>query len=72
MRAVAREVMKKGYISHTETLTTPTANRFYGWLREKYASGELRKMPKDICGLRKRFYMDYGDGIEQGEIGGLK
>lgn len=72
MRAVAREVAKKGFISHTETLTTPTANRFYGWLREKYASGELRKMPKDICGLRKRFYMDYGDGIEQGEIGGLK
>jgi len=61
MRTVAREVVKKGFISHTATLTTPTANRFYGWLREKYASGELRKMQKDICSLRKRFYIDYGD-----------
>lgn len=64
MREVAREVARKGYISHTETLTTPTANRFYGWLREKYVSRELRKMPKDICDLRRRFYMDYGDGID--------
>ena len=64
MREVAREVARKGYISHTETLTTPTANRFYGWLREKYVSMELRKMPKDICDLRRRFYMDYGDGID--------
>lgn len=23
--------------------------------------GELRKMQKDICSLRKRFYIDYGD-----------
>ena len=61
MRAVAREVAKKGFISYTATLTTPTANRFYGWLREKYASGELRKMQKDICSLRKRFYIDYVD-----------
>lgn len=60
MRAVAREVVKKGSISNTAALVTPTANEFYGWLREKYDSGELKKMPKDICSLRKLFHEDKG------------
>lgn len=55
MRAVAKEVSKKGFIANTAMLTTPVANEFYGWLREKYDTGELKKLPKDICGLRKRF-----------------
>lgn len=60
MRAVAREVVKRGSISNTAALVTPTANEFYGWLREKYAAGELKKMPKDICSLRKLFHEDKG------------
>ncbi len=55
MRAVAKEVSKKGFIANTAMLTTPVANEFYGWLREKYDTGELKKLPKDICSLRKRF-----------------
>ncbi len=55
MRAVSHEVMKKGFTSNTAMLTTPTANEFYGWLRRQYEAGELKKMPKDICSLRRRF-----------------
>lgn len=56
MRSISREVMRKGVISDTSVLTTATANEFYGWLRKQYETGELKRMPKDICGLRKRFY----------------
>ena len=55
MRSVAREVAKKGSIGNTAMLATPTANAFYGWLREKYGTGELKGMPKDICSLRRQF-----------------
>ena len=55
MRGVAREVLKKGCISNTAVLTTPVANQFYGWLREKYDAGELKKLQRDICSLRRRF-----------------
>lgn len=58
MRVVAHEVAKKGFISNTAFLATPEANEFYGWLREKYDTGELKKMPKDICSLRRLFYSD--------------
>lgn len=58
MRSAAREVAKKGFISNTASLTTQTANEFYGWLRAKYDTGELKKMPKDICSLRRLFYSD--------------
>lgn len=55
MRTVAKEVSRKGYIDNTAMLATPVANAFYGWLREQYDTGELKKLPKDICGLRKKF-----------------
>lgn len=55
MRAVAKEVSKKGFIPNTGMLTTPVANEFYGWLRERYDTGELKKLPKDICSLRRKF-----------------
>lgn len=61
MREVAREVAKKGAVSNTAVLATPTANEFYGWLRKKYDSGELRKLPKDICSLRRLFIGDKGE-----------
>lgn len=65
MRGVAREVAKKGFVSNTAALVTPTANEFYGWLREKYDSGELKGMPKDICSLRRLFFED--KEIKQGQ-----
>lgn len=55
MRAVARAVAKKGSVSNTAALATAEANEFYGWLRVKYDSGELKGMPKDICSLRRMF-----------------
>lgn len=55
MRGTAREVLKKGCIGNTAFLITPVANQFYGWLREKYDEGELKKLPRDICSLRRRF-----------------
>lgn len=58
MRAVVKEVSKKGFIANTAMLTTPVANEFYGWLREKYDTGELKRLPKDICGLRRKFFDD--------------
>ncbi len=62
MRTVAREVAKKGSVSNTAALATAEANEFYGWLRGKYDSGELKGMPKDICSLRRMFL----DGSMQG------
>ncbi len=61
MRAVAREVAKKGSIGDTSVLTTPIANEFYGWLRGKYDSREPKEMPKDICSLRRLFYREYAN-----------
>ncbi len=55
MRAVAKEVSRKGYIDNTAMLATPVANEFYGWLRTQYDTGELKRLPKDICSLRKKF-----------------
>lgn len=39
MRAVAREVVKKGFVSNTAALATAEANEFYGWLRENMIPG---------------------------------
>lgn len=55
MRTVAKEVSRKGYIDNTAMLATPVANEFYGWLRTQYDTGELKRLPKDICSLRKKF-----------------
>lgn len=69
MRAVAREVAKKGSIGNTASLTTATANEFYGWLRGKYGSGELKSMPKDICSLRGMFFRERGNKREEVQRG---
>lgn len=58
MRNVSHEVIRKGFISNTASLTTPVANEFYGWLRSLYDTGVFKNMPKDICSLRKRFHQD--------------
>lgn len=58
MRGVLHEVKKKGCIRNTSILTTPVANEFYGWLRRLYDTGELNRLPADICTVRKLFYQD--------------
>lgn len=59
MRSVAHETLRKGYIQRTGTLTSPTANDFYGWCKkmfETHTKEEREAMPKDIVTLRNMFY----------------
>lgn len=56
MRGVAHEAIKKGYITKTSALTTPTANEFYAWVRELHNVDDLNTVPRDVCTLRKLFY----------------
>ena len=65
MRNVSHEVVRKGFISNTASLTTPLANEFYGWLRTLYETGGFKDMPKDICSLRRRFYQEKKRSAEQ-------
>lgn len=58
MRGVAQETIQKGHISRTSTLTTPTANEFYGWVRKLHDAPDLSDVPRDICTLRNMFYRD--------------
>lgn len=69
MRGVAHEVMKRGSISNTASLTTPAANEFYGWLRHKYDTGDLKKLSGDICSLRRLFYTERQVSIGNAETG---
>lgn len=70
MRSIAQETIRVGYLTHAKlaSLTTPTANYFYGWLKnfrqqviDNDLSGEtqeeiLSAIPRDICSLRRMFY----------------
>lgn len=58
MRGVAHEAIRKGYISKTSALTTPTANEFYAWVRKLHDSKDIENAPRDICTLRSMFYKD--------------
>lgn len=63
MRSIAAEVFKKGYSTRTSALTSDIANKFYGWCRNIYQeckdNGAEYDGPKDICTLRKEFYLTY-------------
>lgn len=58
MRGVAQETLQKGHISRTSTLTTPTANEFYGWVKTLHGTPDTDSVPRDICTLRNMFYKD--------------
>ncbi|MDE5749122.1 MAG: T4 RnlA family RNA ligase, partial [Acetatifactor sp.] len=58
MRGVAQETIRKGHFARTSTLTTPTANAFYGWVRKLHDVEDRDSVPKDICTLRTMFYKD--------------
>lgn len=58
MRGIAHEAIRKGYISKTSALTTPTANEFYAWVRKLHDVEDIESVPRDICTLRKMFYKD--------------
>lgn len=56
MRNVAHEAIRYGYIRRTSALTTPTANKFYAWVKELHNVEDKTTVPTDICTLRKLFY----------------
>ena len=58
MRGVAQETIRKGHISRTSTLVTPTANEFYAWARKLHDAPDPDSIPRDICTLRTLFYKD--------------
>lgn len=58
MRGVAHETIRKGHISRTSTLTTPTANEFYAWAKKLHDAEDPESLPRDICTLRTLFYKD--------------
>lgn len=58
MRSIAHEAIRKGYIDskRTSALTTPLANKFYGWVKTLHDIDNKDCIPKDICTLRSMFY----------------
>lgn len=62
MRGLSHETLRSGNSRKTSALTTPLANEYFGWLKNKYAEGKSGEMPKDICSLRKMFYEETGKG----------
>ena len=58
MRGVAHETVRKGYITRTSALITPTANEFYAWVKKLYNAEDRESIPRDICTLRSMFYKD--------------
>lgn len=60
MRGISHEAIRNGYIRKTSSLTTPTANEFYAWVRKLHDVEDKDSIPKDICTLRRLFYKDKG------------
>lgn len=58
LRGVAHEAIRKGHISRTSALATPTANEFYAWVRKFHGAEDPDSVPQDICTLRSMFYRD--------------
>lgn len=58
MRSISHEAIRNGYIRKTSTLTTPTANEFYAWVRKLHDVEDKDSIPKDICTLRRLFYKE--------------
>lgn len=55
MRGVSHETIRKGYFNKTSLLTTPTAIKFYAWIKNLRDVMEKDSIPRDICTLRKMF-----------------
>lgn len=55
MRSVAQETLKSGNFRRTGSLTTPEANRFFGFCKELFANKENFEPPTHIIALRKLY-----------------
>lgn len=58
MRNISHECIRKGYINKTSALTTPLANEYYYWAKGLHEWENKDEIPRDICTLRKLFYID--------------
>lgn len=65
MRGIAHETLKKGYTNRTSLLTTPVANEFYVWCKKQFENGKADELPRDIVTLRKMFYKEKENQVDE-------
>lgn len=59
MRGLTHEVLQRGYFHKTSALTTPTANDYYGFIKNVFDTTDKetrQSLPRDIIYWRDRFY----------------
>lgn len=59
MRGVTHETLQKGHFHKTSALTTPTANDYYGFIKNVFDTTDKetrQSLPRDIIYWRDRFY----------------
>lgn len=63
MRGLTHEVLQRGYFHKTSALTTPTANDYYGFIKNVFDTTDKetrQSMPRDIIYWRDKFYSEKG------------
>lgn len=63
MRGLTHEVLQRGYFHKTSALTTPTANDYYGFIKNVFDTTDKetrQSMPRDIIYWRDKFYKEKG------------
>ena len=59
MRGLTHEVLQRGYFHKTSALTTPTANDYYGFIKNVFDTTDKetrQSLPRDIIYCRDKFY----------------
>lgn len=59
MRGLTHEVLQRGYFHKTSALTTPTANDYYGFIKNVFDTTDKetrQSLPRDIIYWRDKFY----------------
>lgn len=59
MRSISHEAIRKGYIDPQKTaaLTSAIANQYYGWVKTLHDVADPDAVPRDICTLRRLFFL---------------
>lgn len=63
MRGLTHEVLQRGYFHKTSALTTPTANDYYGFIKNVFDTTDKetrQSLPRDIIYWRDKFYKEKG------------
>lgn len=61
MRGLTHEVLQRGYFHKTSALTTPTANDYYGFIKNVFDTTDKetrQSLPRDIIYWRDKFYSE--------------